>query len=134
MQRKCDRCDKTFEAQTVRAKFCCTTCRTEASKARKAGEPVKRVQVRVLEGGSPVEGPNVAATRAELERLGKVDSPAGAMALTAAKRLDIGDTGSAMAALMGRLDSLLEKAAKGSTRASDGIDEVGARRRRRLGA
>lgn len=129
MQRACEQCAKPFEAQNVRARFCGTTCRVRASKARKAAAPPVAVQ-----SLPSADGSNVAATRAQLDRLGKLDDPLGTMAMTAARRLDDGDTGSSMAALMRELRSLLAEAAKGSTALQDGVDEVAERRRLRHGA
>lgn len=75
-----------------------------------------------------------AATRATLDEAGRADSPAGVSALLLAAKLDLGgDTGSAMAALAKQHLAALEEALKDAPRAEDRVDELRARRAKRLG-
>lgn len=76
----------------------------------------------------------VGATRASLEAAGRESTPAGVNALLLAAKLDLGgDTGSAMAALAKQHLAALEEALKGAPVADDQVDELRARRAKRLG-
>jgi len=87
---------------------------------------------RVVEFPS-VEGTNYAVTLADLERGGRLDTPAGRNALTLASRLDSasGDTGSSIAALSKQHLAALAEALKDAPRADDGVDELAAFRTKR---
>lgn len=76
----------------------------------------------------------LAATRAELVALGKLDSPLGAVALTLAARLDQGqDPGSAMAAMAKELRVTMAELGRTGQAAADPVDELRRRREERRG-
>lgn len=123
-----------------RAQFC---KRTECLRKRARGR--KQVSRRapagvVVEMRAPEPAPEVttvyAATLAALVEAGRHATPAGANALRMAARLDSADedTGSALAAASKQHLAALEDALRGAARADDGVDELRARRARRVGA
>jgi hypothetical protein len=74
------------------------------------------------------------ATLAELQRFGRVASPMGVAALTAARRIDEGGgTASGLASLMGRWMDALSKATEGAKDEADPLDDLQRVRLRRLG-
>lgn len=77
----------------------------------------------------------LAATRAQLDTIGRIDTPLGATALVLAGRLDAGaDPGSAMAAMAKELRGIMSELLAGAPAVSDPVDELRARRKKRLGA
>lgn len=93
----CASCGRTLEGGTKRRRYCDDRCRQRAKRG---------ATIRALDSEAP--GSVVAATRAALEAVGRLDTPAGAAALVLAERLDRGgDTGSAVAALVRELRATL---------------------------
>lgn len=73
------------------------------------------------------------ATKADLERAGRLDTALGQQALVLARRLDeANDPGSALAAVAKELRTTLAEATKAASAVSDPVDELRARRERRL--
>lgn len=74
------------------------------------------------------------SVREELERIGKTNTPLGAVATRLALRLDRGDDpGSAMAAMAKELRTTMAELTRTAGVAADPIDELRKRRERRLG-
>lgn len=75
----------------------------------------------------------LSATRAELTKSNKLDTPLGRTALALAARLDDPDTpGSAMANIAKELRSSMESLERGTAKAGDPVDELRERREQRL--
>lgn len=73
------------------------------------------------------------AVREELERIGKANTPLGAVATQLALRLDLGDDpGSAMAAMAKELRTTMAELTRTADAVADPIDELRKRRERRL--
>lgn len=75
-----------------------------------------------------------AATRAELEAAGRLDSMLGQVALLLAERMCEFDTGSGTAALSKELRAVMATAVQGAPAAADPVDELRARRDRKRGS
>lgn len=130
MIRACDACGQPYEAATVRSKFCSKRCRSRSGRGFRppvvaqlpSGEPATRGRVRE-------------ATVAELERVGRLDTPHGAAALLLAEQIDAGGgTAAGMAALVGRWVEVLDRAVQGAAAVVNPLDELRRRRQHRLGA
>lgn len=75
----------------------------------------------------------LAAVRAELEAIGKGNTPGGAACLVLAARLDANeDPGSAMAAMSKELRTTMHELSRSAPSVADPIDELRNRRERRL--
>lgn len=128
MNKTCEHCGTPFQAKRNDARYCRSTCRDRASKARRAGT--------VTPLATPVAPATAAltdATRAELTAHGLVDTADGILLLTLAARIDAGaETSPALASLSkeyaARKDALLP--ATKPTQASP-MDELRALRERR---
>ncbi len=130
MERTCGVCGRVFEARSRRATYCSPTCRSRAHRAadpgvRARGGEVLRLRSAVSAVSSvssevdldePSEGPLVAAARAELEAVGRVDSLAGRRVLHLARLLEAvsADSGSAKAALDRQLAAAMAEATRGA--------------------
>lgn len=116
---RCDGCGKTFEAKRS-ARFCSDTCRKRLARSRTAV---------VEKTGSTL----VDVTAAELERVGRLDTPHGQIALSLARRLEgsLADTGSSFAAIAKELRAALDAATAGGEVVGDHVDELRARREAR---
>lgn len=77
----------------------------------------------------------VSSTKAELERLGALESSAGQLAMVLARRLDAdGDAGSAVAAMAKELRATLDALGRVSKPKADPVDELQRKRRQRQAA
>jgi len=104
--RRCLDCGTSLAGRSPRAKYCSGTCRTRATKARKAGRA--SASVSSLPGAGSALGAIERRVVAELSAA-QLDSSLGQMAALAARQLDQGHDGaSAMASLMRRLEQMLE--------------------------
>lgn len=140
MKRDCDACGRKYSAKSPRSKFCTDV---ECKRRRERERTRARRQARSSGGdviALPVsavvdEGTVAAATRVELEKVGRAATPAGRNALILAKRLDGAseDTGASVAALSKQHLVALAEAMKDAAENADEVDELGARRRRRHG-
>lgn len=122
-------CGTTFEARHAKARYCSDRCRKRKGKSEEiASSPVLPVT------GGAVE----AATSSALAEVGRLETPLGQACLVMARRLDFPglDTGSALASVAGRLESLLATATRGAGAASapQQLRDELAERRRRQGA
>lgn len=116
----CAQCGEEFEAKRSTAKFCGPRCRQQSRRAMPAAK------VAPTDEGLP---PILVVTRAEVERLKKVDTVLGQQALELAARLaSPKDTGSAIAAVSRELDRVMLRLASGAAPAEDQL--ASARRRR----
>src|SRR4051794_26549205 len=122
MERACDYCGRTYEAQTSRSRYCCTSCRARACdrgmSAPASPDVVKTLPVAVAE---PVAGDVEAATAVALSEAGRSETPLGCLALSLARRVDNSqrETGQAVAALARQLAATLEGALAGAGESGD---------------
>jgi hypothetical protein len=124
-RRGCEACGRSFVQKSARQRFCSTTCR---SRGHRGGSVVP------LRDSMPEPASLVDVTRQALAEVGRESTPAGVSALLLAAKLDLGgDTGSAMAALAKQHLAALEESLRGVPRADDRVDELRARRARRIG-
>lgn len=112
MDVNCD-CGVTFQAKSARAKFCSDRCR----KRRQRGGTVVPIAPDVT-GPNDSAGPVERATAKSLEIAGRLDTPLGQTCLVLARRLDVPgvDTGSALAAVAGKLESMIGAATRGAAK------------------
>ena len=110
-------CGTTFQARNPRAKYCSDRCRKRGQRGQRAGGAVVELPTSPADGDeAPKLGPVAAATARELEQVGRLDTALGQACMAMARRLDLPgrDTGSALAAVAARLESLLATATKGA--------------------
>jgi hypothetical protein len=129
MDRLCDVCCVPYVAQRRTSRYCSGRCRVRASRAGLSGpgRPVRRVDL-VSSGPSAL----VQAVTAELERVGRLDSAYGVMALALARALSSSSyvSGSSVAAMSRELIKVMDIAVEDALVGPDLLDEV---RRRREG-
>lgn len=103
-------CGTAFQAKNPRARYCSDRCR----KRRQRGGQV--VDLPPLSDDRPGAGPVATATARELTEANRLDSALGQACMAMARRLDSPgvDTGSALAAVASRLESLLASATRGA--------------------
>lgn len=126
----CVVCGETFTARDRRARYCSDRCRKRKARGADivplpATEPEKQT--------APQRGPCYTATLRTLTEADRHDTPLGVAALALAQRIDNPgmDTGSALASVVGRLESTLAAAMKGAgaaTAPGQLKDELAARR------
>jgi len=128
MQRPCDVCGESYEAQRKTSKYCSSRCRVSAQRG------ASDVPVAVIPPADASEtGDLETATAAELREVERDHSPLGLAAIALARRVDTGrDTGSGMAALVRQLGATLTLAKAGieagQTPLDRAKDELAARR------
>jgi hypothetical protein len=127
MKRPCDVCGTVYEAKRKTSRYCSSGCRARKS----LGAEV--VELPPPTAGENEGGPCYAATLRSLTEASRHDTPLGAAALALARRIDSPglDTGSALASLVGRLETTLATAMKGAgaaTAPGQLKDELAARR------
>ena len=126
MQRKCAGCGDTFEAKRSTAKYCGGTCRQRGNR-RQEPEAASEVDWTAF--------PLVAATAAELEAAGRLDTSLGQQALTVALKVcSPFETGSGVASASKELRAIMAAALDGANIAADPLDELRARRDRKRNA
>ncbi|GAA3781268.1 hypothetical protein [Micromonospora maritima] len=128
MTTSCEGCGRSFEAKRSSARFCGATCRKRVSRRPAGLPPAEPVDA------SSGESDLVTSVRLELVAARRLDTVLGQQALVLAARLDVPDTGSAVAALNKELRATMEAALKGAEESGDSVDELKARRERRRGA
>lgn len=84
MQCQGPECANEFEPKHPRAKFCSTTCRSRAARAKKAGA---KAAEEAKADDTPAEHPLVKAARRDLEKAGVIDTFDAQLALTLARRM-----------------------------------------------
>ncbi len=118
MQRKCEACDREYEAKRKTSRFCSNSCRSNNRYGK--NKPV-------------VDSPLVAATRAELAAAGKVETRLGQQALVLAAQMAGVQSAAGIGTLSKELDRVVS-AAIGTTLPiapageGDSVDELRARR------
>lgn len=135
----CQQCGVGFDSARDSARFCSARCRKASSRGTPptGGLPVSRIVTgNVASGvtGNVASGGTVEQVRIELERAERLDTYLGASALALAERIDQSTAVMGFAALVRELRSTMAAALAGAARAADPLDEVKARRDRKLAA
>ena len=140
----CATCGDEFDARRSTARFCSDKCRVRAHRAKGPRLPaeVKIAAARPAPAAAPAPAPDgepptvEEAVRRELDKAERTGTVFGQAALVLARRLDqpAMDTGSAVSSLVKQLSATLEQALAGVESAGDQVDELRARRDRKLGA
>jgi len=138
MQKSCAVCGNSFEAKRARAMYCSGRCQKRAQR-QPAAEPRPSIADKKADipqtslPAGPFSGIAV-ATAAKLEAAGRLDTPEGQAALMLAYRVDVGmaETGSAIASLVRQFHATLAAALDGAQAEMDEVDELRARRERKL--
>lgn len=126
MERTCDSCGRAYTAQRRTSKFCSSGCRVRFGRgARKPAE--------VVALGRHSDGPLEGAALVELGAAERTATAAGQAALALARRIDTDrDTGAAVAALTREFRATMAEAKSGARLALSPLDELRARRLKRL--
>ncbi len=132
MQRACDACKTLYTAKSPLSRYCGSRCAKRAQRmglSRSAAEPA--VVAVVPSSTGAVE----AAVRSALEAAGRLSTPLGEVALVLARRLDApgGESGSALASVAKQLTMTLATVTADAPPADDLLNELRARRDRKLG-
>jgi hypothetical protein len=114
----CEVCGTPTPGRRADTRFCGDRCRKRAGRN---GDPVLQEP--------PGVGKVHAATLAELEAVGRADTPLGTAALALAEALDRPVGGMGMAALAREFRTTLAEATDGAARVPDALDELINRRR-----
>lgn len=128
-QTECEACGKSFVGRQARQRFCSSTCRSRGNRGTvMVTSPTQPKDDDDLDS-SPVELTGlVAATRAELETAGRVNSMLGQSALLLAAQMCSNRVALGSAALNKELRATMVAALQGAVVADDPVDEL--RRRR----
>jgi hypothetical protein len=142
MRKTCAMCPTVFDAKRPSAKYCSEKCKKRAQRQPGGVKAAKVVPLPPEATSEPADEPLVppaggsvtAATVAKLEAAGRLDSPEGQTALALARRIDAGaaETGSSLAALARQHLATLAEAVKNAAAKADPLDELRARRERKL--
>jgi hypothetical protein len=127
VERSCEFCGRSYEAQRSSSRFCCSSCRVRAHVGETPASDVGvDAAVTALPAPAAVAGAVEAATRKALEKAGRVDTPLGQAALLLARDLDVSRPGAtaAKAAVVKQLAASLEGALAGAARAVDPLEEL----------
>ncbi len=132
MERPCDSCRTRYTPKSPLSRYCGSRCAKRAQRtglSRSAAEPA--VVAVVPSGAGAVE----AAVRGALEAAGRLSTPLGEVALVLARRLDApgGESGSGLASVAKQLAVTLAAATADIRPADDLLNELRARRDRKLG-
>ena len=120
MKRNCNSCGDEYEAKRPNSKYCGDTCR---KRGNRSGDNVVDLPVETDE-----EPPLLAATKAELEKIGAADSALGQQAIELARRMSHPKAmGLSVAPISKELRSIMAELLKDAPRASK-MDELRARR------
>lgn len=131
MQRNCSICGRPFEAQRSTAKYCGSTCRANASMGAKPARTPAKKAISAPIGPDSLE----AATLAHLQEVERADSVLGVQAVSLARLIESPSTmPSAVAALSREFREVMKAAMEGVAAQADPLDELRARRERRLNA
>jgi hypothetical protein len=126
MRKRCAVCSEEFEAKRAARMYCSGRCQKRAQRQPKA-EPAAAMP-------PDPDSELWAATLNELTAAGRVSSPAGVAALILARRIDTpgSETGAGLAALVKQHGATLADALKGARAEVNPLDELRARRERKL--
>lgn len=131
MVRPCEQCGSGFEAKSPAARFCGARCRKASSRGTAPTTSVTPVTF----GAPGVTGKStVQACRDELEAGGRSETFLGAAALALADRVDNATAVMGFAALVKELRATMAAAMAGVQVTADEVDELRARRDRKLNA
>ena len=140
MERRCNVCKITYAANRASSRYCSERCKKRAQRAPATQRSGKRHQARPNAAVVPIPQPDVTAgvaesTRRKLDEMGRLDTPLGQATMVLAHRLDApgGDTGAGLAALAKQLAATLAAVTADVRPADDLLDELRARRDRKLG-
>jgi hypothetical protein len=127
MRKRCTVCSEEFEAKRSAAMYCSGRCQKRAQRQPKPGEPAATMPV-------DPDSELWTATLDELTSATRVASASGQAALLLARRLDSGltETGSSVAAMIREHRAALADALKGARAETNPLDELRARRERKL--
>jgi hypothetical protein len=130
MERACVICGTGFVARNSRRRFCSDRCRKRAVRGGFVAA-VSAAEPRTPSGPGAVEQ----ATGEVLRAVGRLGTPLGQVAVVLARRLDHpgADTGSALSAVARQLQVAMEAVTADVRPAMDPLDELRARRDRKLG-
>lgn len=130
MRKCCAECSAEFDAKRPIAKYCSERCK------KRAQRKPRPAQAQPAAAPIPVDPDSElwTATLNELTAAGRVASASGQAALLLARRLDSGltETGSSVAAMIREHRAALADALKGATAEVNPLDELRARRERKL--
>ena len=128
MRKQCTVCSEPFEAKRNTAKYCSPRCRVRAARQPKP-EPAATMP-------ADPDSELWTATLGELAAAARVASASGQAALLLARRLDSAavETGSSVAAMVREHRAALADALKGAAAEANPLDELRARRERKLDA
>jgi len=126
VRKRCTVCGQEFDAKRNTAKYCSRRCNVRAARQPKPGPAA----VIPADPDSQLR----AATLCALAAAGRESSPAGVAALILAQRIDSAgsETGAGLAALVKQHGVTLTDALKGATAEVNPLDELRARRERKL--
>jgi hypothetical protein len=133
MRKVCGSCGAGFEARRASAKYCSERCKKRAQRAP-GHRKTPRVAPLPVDAPAVVAGSLTAATEAELDQAGRIDTAVGQAALVLARRIDhaASETGSALASLVREHRATLAEALADVQSAADPLDELRTRRERKL--
>ena len=132
MERACDCCRTLYTPRSPLSRYCGSRC---AKRAQRTGL-ARSAQGAAMIAEPPAVTQDVeAAVRLAMEDAGRLSTPLGQVALALARRLDSpsGDTGAGLAALAKQLVATLAAATADVPPADDLLNELRARRDRKLG-
>jgi hypothetical protein len=138
MLRTCDRCGKPYEARRRDSRWCGSTCRDAQSKRPIA--PVAQIATHAIQAKSDsmsdpsAKSPMAVAVEAELSAAGRLNTAKGWMVMAAVERLSNSglDTASGFAAVLREARACLDDALASGAVADDPLEELRARRAKRL--
>jgi hypothetical protein len=132
VRKQCTVCGQEFDAKRNTAKYCSRRCNVRAARQPKPGVPQSDHPQMPVDPDAELW----TATLAELAEAGRAGSASGQAALLLARRLDsqLAETGSSVAAMVREHRAALADALKGGGAEANPLDELRARRERKLDA
>jgi hypothetical protein len=134
VKRTCSVCSTEFEAKNMRARYCGGTCSKRAQRMGAARSTTAASLLEALPADSPEGDGCVATTVAALTKAGRLNTPRGQAAVKLARLIDNATAVMGFAALTKEHDRLLDVALAGAVVAADPVDELRARRDRKVDA
>lgn len=148
MERPCDCCGETYEAKTVRSRYCSDRCKRRYHRGARPAAGTTKAEPKKGRGRKPAAdtpadepdrsgvGSTTAAVLLELQEAKRLHTPLGQAALVLAHRLDAShkDTGAGVASLAKQLHATLAAATADAEVDADEVDELRRRREEKLRA
>jgi hypothetical protein len=130
VERSCDFCGRSYEAQRSSSRFCCSSCRVRSHVGETPASDASGGEVVAMPAAAPVVGAVEEATRRELEAAGRAETALGEAALLLARDLDVSRPGAtaAKASCVKQLAATLEGALAGAVKTVDPLEELKAAR------